>query len=333
MMTILTKYTLEQYNKAIELKGQGYGSQRIANILRIKRRGAIEDWINKGRKPYYFSEKRILACNSIDNIKRMRAMNKLTQPKAVQISAELRTKRLPKDASKMTKELAYILGVVIGDGHVSVSQRRVILSATDEDFVYEFKKSLEKWSGFKARFFSRYIKPSNGIKRRKLQYVSYIDSKEASLFLKKFNLYSLLNESEMVRSAFLKGFFDSEGYAALEDIKVQCSNINRMTIILVKKLLNSLSIDSRINFSKTRKIGNYEAGKMVYILSLYKQKSVLDYYNKIGFSIGRKQRRLEGQVNYIKEKMEDKMTEETSAKVRTEDHTVFVGSKPFMNPQ
>lgn len=49
-MTEITKYTLEQYNKAIELNKQGLGSQKISKILNIERRGAIEDWINKGRK-------------------------------------------------------------------------------------------------------------------------------------------------------------------------------------------------------------------------------------------------------------------------------------------
>ena len=75
-MTILTKYTLEQYNKAIELSAQGYGSQRISKLLGIKIRGAVEDWINKGRKPYYFSEKRILACNSISIVRKQRRLEK-----------------------------------------------------------------------------------------------------------------------------------------------------------------------------------------------------------------------------------------------------------------
>src|SRR3989338_9883950 len=99
------RYSLEDYYQAMELHKKGYGSLRISKILKYPTRSAIEDWINKGRKPYYFSEKRINACNSLANIKRMRFMNKITQPKAVRISALLRTKQLPDKAKNLTPTL------------------------------------------------------------------------------------------------------------------------------------------------------------------------------------------------------------------------------------
>jgi hypothetical protein len=43
----ITRYTQEQYNRAIELKNQGFGSLRISKILEINSRSAIEEWINK----------------------------------------------------------------------------------------------------------------------------------------------------------------------------------------------------------------------------------------------------------------------------------------------
>ena len=95
---------MEDYNKAIELHKQGLGSLRISKILGHSNGGVIEDWINKNRKPYYFSEGRIQACNSKENVERMRKMNKITQPKAVKISAELRIKRLPEDAKYLSEE-------------------------------------------------------------------------------------------------------------------------------------------------------------------------------------------------------------------------------------
>ena len=95
---------------------------------------------------------------------------------------------MPESAKKLSEELAYILGVIYGDGHVSIKQRRVILSATDKDFVLNFRDNLEKWSNFKARFYKRDIKTNETIKNRKSQYVSYIDSIEASKFFNDFNL-------------------------------------------------------------------------------------------------------------------------------------------------
>ena len=44
------KYSLGDYNKAMKLHKQGFGSLRISKILGYDTRSAIEDWINKGRK-------------------------------------------------------------------------------------------------------------------------------------------------------------------------------------------------------------------------------------------------------------------------------------------
>jgi len=153
-----TKYSIEDYNKAMELHAQGYGNQRIAKFLGYKSRGAIEDWINKGRMPYYHSKKRINWSRSKENVKRIQELNKKTQPKAVKISAEQRTKRLPKEAKELSSNLGYVLGVCYGDGHISIKQRRVMLSAVDKDFVQTFKGAIEEWSGFNARLVSRDIK-------------------------------------------------------------------------------------------------------------------------------------------------------------------------------
>ena len=298
------KYSLEEYNKAIELHRQGYGSLRISKILGYTTRNAIEHWINKDRKPYYFSEKRIQACNSKENIERMRTMNKITQPKAMKISAELRTKKLPENAKILSEDLAYIFGVVYGDGHVSVKQRRVILSVTDKDFALKFKETIERWSEFKARFFTRLIKLDKYIKHRKIQYVSYIDSVEAAIFLKNFDLNLLINAKDKIKCAFIKGFFDSEGTVLKEKTGLSCSNTNMNLINLIKSLLNSMVIESKINMTKTRPIRNYLGGRPIYILHIHRRESILKYYNLIGFNIQRKQERLIRQADYIKTRTE-----------------------------
>lgn len=328
-MPFENKYSLEEYNKAIKLHRQGYGSLRISKILGYKTRSAIEGWINKDRKPYYYSEKRIRACNSKENIERMREMNKVTQPKAMRISAELRTKRLPESAKILNEDLAYILGVAYGDGHISVKQRRVILSVTDKDFALKFKETIERWSGFKARFFTRLIKLDEYIKNRKIQYVSYIDSIKASSFLKNFDLNFLRNSEDKIKSAFVKGFFDSEGTVSKKQTGLSCSNTNINLIYLIKTLLNSFGIEPKINIAKTRPIRNHPGNRPIYILHIHKMESILKYYNLIGFNIQRKQERLIKQINYIKYRMGvTKMTEERQR--QEERNTIFVGSRPFM---
>jgi intein-encoded DNA endonuclease-like protein len=292
----MNTYSLDQYNKSIRLKKEGKGSVRISKILKIPR-STIEGWINQGRKPYYFSEKRINVCNSKENIKRMREMNKITQPKATKISAKLRTKHLPDSAKKYSRELGYIIGVILGDGHVSIKQRRVILSVTDKDFVLEFKKNIEKWSNFKTRFYSRSIKTDEKIKNRKLQWVCYIDSKKASEFLHNLDFRELAHSNEEIKCVFLKGFFDSEGSVFKSSFGIAGYSTDYLLISFVSELLTSLGIYSTLN--KRKPTNKDISNKFCYTLAIYRKDSILNFYKFVGFSIERKQNRLVNQVNTI----------------------------------
>jgi len=294
------EYNIGQYNKAINLKKKGLGSQRIAKILGIKSRNAVEGWINQGKKPYHFSEKRIEAQNSKENIERMRRMNQITQPKACKISAELRTKRLSEIAKKLSKELAYALGVIYGGGHVSVKQRRIVLGATDKEFAEEFKRNLEKWSGFKAMFYlKKQTNLSCYIKSKKPLYTVYIDSKEASEFIKNFDINIIKKASIKVKSAFLKGLYDSDGSILKIGFGVSFYNTDFSLILLIRELLRYYGISSTITESKTPKIGSCIGGRDYYKLSIYKKENILKYYDFIGFTIQRKLERLITKVNSI----------------------------------
>jgi hypothetical protein len=212
-------------------------------------------------------------------------LNKITQPKAVKISAELRTKKLPQNSYALSKELAYIIGVLRGDGHVSINNRRVILSATDKDFVLNFKYNLEKWSGFNARFYTRNIKTDDKVTRRKLQYVSYIDSVEASKFLDKFGLNLIQKSPNEIKINFIKGFFDSEG---LVSKSILIYNSNKNILIFASNLIKSLNIDNSV---KSYKINNNLTNKIMdyHILRILDKKS---FSRLIGSSIKRKRDRL-----------------------------------------
>ncbi len=304
-MPFKNKYSIDDYNKAINLHKKGYGSQRIAKILGYKTRSAIEDWINKDRKPYYFSEKRINAINSMENIERIRAINKISQPKAVKYAALKNTKKLSKSAYSLNENLSYILGVIEGDGCVSIKQRRIILSVTDKDFALKFKESLEKWSGFKAKFYERNFKKYRERNNVKTQYCVYIDSLEASRFVESFDLNEIYYSNNKIISCFIKGFFDSEGTVIDISKKIKlglrCFNTNIEIINFIELLLKRLNINSTITnvknynypFSKSRVLKEY------YFLSIYRKESIINFYSYIGFNINRKQQRLETQIKYI----------------------------------
>lgn len=281
-------YNLDQYEEALKLKKDGYGSLRISKILKIPR-NVIEGWINQGRKPYYFSEKRIASCNSKENVERLRELNKITQPKAVDVARIKNTK--PLKNKKITNELCYVLGVILGDGNAS--QRRLILSATDKDFVLTFKKNLEKWSKYKATFGSRYIKPDEKINKRKLQWFCYLNSIEIEKFVNNFNYEKIENSLHKIN--LIRGFFDSEGSFS-KDYELIAYNKDYNKLRRVSEFLTDLGLNNRIKVYTVKNINNvciqYNYLKII-------GEARFMFYQKIGFSIERKQKRLETWVHEI----------------------------------
>jgi len=281
-------YTLEEYNKSIELNKKNLGSLRISKLINISR-STIEGWINNDRKPYFFSEKRINAQKSKENLERLKKLSKISQPLAVQKAREKNIKPIKNES--ITKELAYVLGVILGDGHVS--QRRVILSATDKDFVITFKNNLEKWSGYKTRFFSRFIKLDKKIKNRKIQWVNYLDSVKIEYFIKNFNYEKIKDDQNKI--SFIKGFFDSEGHFS-KDYELIAYNKDITKLNLISSFLSDLGLENKINTYTTKNInGNNIHYSYLKIIG----KSRYLFYQKIGFSIQRKQRRLKEWIKKI----------------------------------
>ncbi len=287
----MRKYSLKEYGKVIKLKDKELGSLRISNLLNIPR-PTIEGWINQGRKPYYFSEKRIKACTSKENIKRLIKISKTSQPIAVAKARIVNTK--PIKNLEITDELSYILGVINGDGHVS--QRRIILSAIDKDFVQTFQKHLEKWTCYKTRLYSRLIKLDNKIKKRKLQWVCYLDSIEIEKFVKNFDYNKIDQDSYKIN--FLRGFFDSEGSFS-KDYELIVYNTNYNKLKRVSNYLSDLGLNSRIKGYTVKNI-NYKPISYYYLKVI--GESRYSFYQKIGFNIHRKQRRLINWVQTIGQK-------------------------------
>jgi len=186
------------------------------------------------------------------------------------------------------------LGVIYGDGHVSVKQRRAILSVIDKDFALNFKDNIEKWSGFKARFYTRIIKTDNKIKKRKPQYVCYIDSIEASKFLKNFKLNLIKSSSKTIKKEFIKGFFDSEGHVSTNNGIILYNSDYKLSKF-VSLLLNSLNITNSI---KSRIIFNHLTNKdlTMHNIKISRESRPL-FTKKINSSIKRKQDRLVRFIN------------------------------------
>lgn len=186
--------------------------------------------------------------------------------------------------------LGYIIGVVVGDGFID--RYGVGLNAKDKDFVLEFKNNLEIVFNRKCT-----IGFYNNLWRAKL------NCKEVVKFFKYIDYRDIETCTNLVKRAFLRGFFDSEGSAYFRAIpgvrnrKIEICNTNLELIRFCKLMMDSLEI-------KTRKIDNRTRGERVikgrllrpfkyFRLSLREGKPNLVLFKQlIGFSIERKNAKL-----------------------------------------
>ena len=249
---------LELYEKAKELRNEGMEVSEIARILGINR-GAVISWIRQNKRP-----------------------------------------RLNNVGADLTPsfELAYLLGVVLGDGCLSVNKKKykyvVVLSAKDRDFVESFQKALSKIVGRIPKI--------------------YFDRKRGSWFCSIHNkilfnyLYRSFKEhSELIEKypeAFLKGIFDSEGSV---NKRKSSKNSYRWTLAidntdiellnLCKDLLDKhFGIFSCIGLQSKKgsivKFGDRETkrNKDVFRLTIGRKEDVKKFAEHIGCSIERKRK-------------------------------------------
>jgi len=197
-----------------------------------------------------------------------------------------RNQELLPTSTKLTTSLAYILGVMNGDGFIrNINNTSVIaLAAKDFDFCKVFKNTLEIWSG---------IKCSKIKKRNDNLWEVALSSRKAGSCIKNFNLPQLFNSSDTIKCTFLRGLYDSEGSVNSSGYtkKVQLYNTNLNLMKLSKRLLKDIGIKSSIY--KQTKNPSHKGNKTVFILQVGNGKNIKTFYEKVGFLIKRKQEKLQ----------------------------------------
>lgn len=195
--------------------------------------------------------------------------------------------------SELTSAKAYVLGTLgPGDGYLSREDYILGLKANDEDFVEKFGKCLDEVYGKSPK----YTPLSDG-------------RMQAEIYLKKA-FYDVLNYGELIefkekhervpeavkksppeaKSAYLRAFYDSQGSPAKR--KIIAGKSNRTLLQETKELLFDLEIDSSITSEKG------ESCK----IQIYGRKNLERFGEKIGFTIGRKQKKLKNQTLAFKQK-------------------------------
>jgi len=203
--------------------------------------------------------------------------------------------RVNRFEAEPSPDLAYIIGVVLGDGNLNVHEwhNEILLSVTDWDFAQEFSRCL---SGilYKSRPYK--VRWSENRKRWIVQV--------ASIFLHKFlsrrwqRLRPWIEHCKNCKAAFLRAFYDSEGSVSSG---VLVSNTSKEVLFFVKDLLRELHIETGKLYVekiagtilKDPRTGRlYARKKNCYALRV-RAKSVLDFTTTVGFTLRRKQKLLE----------------------------------------
>ena len=213
---------------------------------------------------------------------------------------KLKYNPIKKSAYKVSKEFAYILGVIYGDGSVSLiegshgSSGNIGLAVKDKDFALNFRYNLEKWSGLKSKYRLHYEK-FNGliIKFHKIT----LSSVDACRIINNFNLNKTLKWKKEFQFEFLKGLFDSDGGILGMNLYnrkhakrwLHFSNNNLILIKLVRNVFDRM----KIKYSVNRRIkSGFGSKKWQYQVQVYNLKDIFKYYKNIGFGIKRKQDKL-----------------------------------------
>jgi intein-encoded DNA endonuclease-like protein len=207
-----------------------------------------------------------------------------------------------------SEELAYVMGVKIGDGYTTKGRRvvknynrvRIGLKVRDREFAEEFGRCLAKVLG---------RRPINPRYRKSLRrYVVEIRSQTLYELLKKpvdlDRLKPYIEHCEKCMAAFLKGFVDSEGSVS-EEGYIRIYNTDYRLLEYVKELLKRFGIESTGPWTKRqqgktfydhKKMKRYTYKKECYHIYI-RAGSNVNFYKNIGFTIERKQRCLE---NYVR---------------------------------
>ena len=206
----------------------------------------------------------------------------------------IRKNSIPKNL-QLNSDLAYILGVLVGDGYMDYSTKfrsyYIGLSAVDKEFVKQFQKSL-------YNFFR--IKPTDEFRKSRKekwnpQYITRLCSKEACDFINSIGQFKkenwavpqiIKNSDNGIKYAFIRGFFDSEGEIDRRIGRVGASSVNLVGLNEIGNLLSGLGI----RYTIIKKRDNRPNSHQKYVLRIH-DKNSLELFNRlIGFTIQRKQK-------------------------------------------
>ncbi|MAG47482.1 hypothetical protein CL617_02655 [archaeon] len=207
----------------------------------------------KGHIPWIKGKKGVTKAN-ITSFKKGQIFSKAIIEKRLK---NLRKKVLIKPNLKISQDLAYIIGILLGDGSVfkCSTTYNIVLDITDKNIALKFFNSL-KSIGLNPRINERM--PTNGIGKLK-KYIVIAHSTNFGLWFKNLSIKKLkksLNKKYLLKS-FICGFYEAEGtmYTTKQKYKnkvykkfhIGMSNTDIKLIQFVKGLTDKLDFKFNLN--------------------------------------------------------------------------------------
>ncbi len=227
--------------------------------------------------------------------------------KAANLEIKQYIKNLPKGAYKPSKELAYIVGVLLGDGHFRYQHDRkrtsyvIVFATKDKDIMDYFACQFKKWSNFFPKLFIRkggWRKfPNGNISYYQKFYCTQISFKEAWTFLTEFKrdpLYCIDFFSEKYYPWIIKGLWDAEGsinFKTNDCLRISFTNTDDAILSLYRRLLNQCCIYYYLEKGTENKT-NVQISDIFNVLKFIK---VID-----GITIKRKEHKIKTRLSQLK---------------------------------
>ena len=182
--------------------------------------------------------------------------------------------------TQMTTDLAYLLGLLLGDGSVTYKSNFVLIT-TDAEIAEAFQRIIRKLFGYE-------------VKENTTRPYYHVNSLQIRAFLETVGLgyhtayykhipESILQAPREFVVAFLQGLFDTDGYAEKRYGNSQLSTSSYRLAQEVQMCLLNLGILSSLKTKKTPKKPNY-------LVNIYGADAIA-FHTKVGFRLTRKRQR------------------------------------------
>jgi len=224
---------------------------------------------------------------------------------ASNLKGKYHLKKLPKTAEKLSSDLAYILGVILGDGSINMNRRIRLQVPEDElDFALNFKEKLEKWGGLKAKI----KKLKKKLKKNPLDdkiwkrgYYLELNSASAVKIIQGYlkNLNKIANK---YIPFILGGLFDGDGSVCVRGYRrgaIYIEKTDKGIIKFIKRSLEKFNIRARYS---ARKIVGF---KDYHRLNIEAKGDICLFSKIIKFSIKKRQKKLDELVYGITHSKKD----------------------------